>query len=284
MDQPNPGPGAPAAHEVDVPMSPADRTHFHTFGFVVLRRAFDPGPLADELDAALREGRSVAFDVAGGAIGARYVPMMASHTPVSLALLDQLAAPAAALLGAPVLPSRAKGVLYHGAAGWHVDSDQDVASVGFAAYLEPLDASNGALRILPGSHRPELGAAVARLRAEHPDMALPGLPIATEPGDVIAFDEHLYHASWGGRDRRQWRVDYVADPIDRTDVTEAALRAWYASQYAPDWDGGYDVDRYPSYGEFWRASGRPCLARLEELGAHAAAAAEEGYARSRRAP
>ncbi|MES2643165.1 MAG: phytanoyl-CoA dioxygenase family protein [Myxococcota bacterium] len=266
-------------------MTPADRAHFHTFGFVVLRGAFDPGPLSAELDRALRDGVSVRFDVAGGAIGARYVPMMAeAHTPVSLSLLDQLAAPAAALLGAPVLPSRAKGVLYHGAAGWHVDSAQDVASVGLAAYLEPLDASNGALRVVPGSHRPELGAAVARFLADHPDATLPGLPIPTEPGDIIAFDEHLYHASWGGRDRRQWRIDYVADPVDRTDVTEAALRAWYEGQYAPDWDGGYDVDRYPSYGEVWRASGRPCLARLEALGAHAAAAAEEAYARSRRQP
>jgi hypothetical protein len=264
-------------------MTPADLAHFHTFGFIVLRGAFDPGPLAAELDRALRDGASVRFDVAGGAIGARYVPMMAAaHTPVSLALLDQLAAPGAALLGGPVLPTRAKGVLYHGAAGWHVDSTHPVASVGFAAYLEPLDASNGALRVLPGSHLPELGAAVARFHATIPDATLPGHPIPTAPGDVIAFDEHLFHASWGGRDRRQWRVDYVADPAHPTDVTEAALRAYYAGQFDPEWDGGYDLDQYPTYGESWRNSGRPCLARLEQLGAHAAAAAEERYARSRR--
>ena len=64
---------------------------------------------------------------------------------------------------------------------------------------------------------------------------LPGLAIETEPGDVIVFDEHPIHG----------------------------------------WDGGYDADLYPTYGPHWRSSCRPWLARLDQLGAHDAAAEEE---------
>jgi len=57
------------------------------------------------------------------------------------------------------------------------------------------------------------------------------------------------------------------------------VRDYFRSIFVPGWDGGYDVDLYPTYGPFWRASGRPWLKRLDHLGAHDAAAAEEAAAR-----
>jgi hypothetical protein len=273
-------------------MSEDQVARFRTFGFTVLRQAVDPGPLSAEVDLALRDGFRSPFrsDAAGGIEG-RYLPMMCELTPVSLSLLDRFAGPAAALLGAPVIPVRAKGILYDEGASWHNDSGHEVASIGFACYLEALDADTGALRVMPGSHLPGFGRAmrhhIARPRSR-PAAAgtdawvrsLPGYAIPTEPGDVIAFDEHLYHASAGGRNRRQWRVDYVADPAGAEQ--EDRVRAYLASVYLPDWDGGYDVDRYPSYGPCWLESGRPWVSRLGDLGAYSAAAAEEAFARSRR--
>ena len=255
----------------------ADIAHYARFGFVVLRRVFDPSPLSEEIDRAFRDGSRAPFgtSVGGADLGGRYLPMMCERTPVSLSLLDQFAGIAAQLLETPVLPVRAKGVVYFGNTNWHNDSDCRVPSVGCACYLEALDAHNGALRVLPASHRDPLGASV-RSRSEL-FAGLPGVPIDTEPGDAIFFDEHLYHASNGGANRRQWRVDYVADPID--DEQEAAVRDYFRSIFVPGWDGGYDVDLYPTYGPFWRASGRPWLKRLDHLGAHDAAAAEEAAAR-----
>ncbi|HVJ25924.1 MAG TPA: phytanoyl-CoA dioxygenase family protein, partial [Vicinamibacterales bacterium] len=142
-----------------------DQTHFQTFGFVVLRQVFDPQTLEDEVDRSLRDAFSSAVDakVGGGSISFRYVPMMCERTPISLSLLDRLAQPAATLLGGPVLPVRAKGVLYSGATSWHSDdSGHDVKSVGFAAYLESLSGENGALRVVPGSQRSEFGRALER--------------------------------------------------------------------------------------------------------------------------
>lgn len=255
--------------------SQADRAKFETDGYIVLRNAFDATPLAREMDRALdesRRGAGFAADVGAGVIGGRYVPMTCARTPESVHLIDRLEPIAAALLGAAVLPTRAKGVLYAGASPWHRDATGDVRSVGFAAYLESLRADNGALRVVPGSHRTSADAG-----SLSPDA---GIAVETDPGDIIAFDEHLFHSSVGGHDRRQWRVDYVVDPT--TPDAEASVCAWYARQHPPDWDGGYDVDRYPSYGPDWLESGRSWVARMAALGVYEAAAKEEAFARRRR--
>jgi hypothetical protein len=256
--------------------------HFQTFGFVVLRRFFEPGLLTDEIDRVLHDGPVSSAEVArGGEIRFQYVPMMTAETPVSLSLLERIGAVAADLLEGPVLPTRAKGVRYWGDTPWHQDSTLPVPSVGVAAYLEPLGADSGALRVLPGSHRPEFAAALAALEAAGMTAdALPSHVISTEPGDLIFFDEHLFHASGGGGIRRQWRVDYLLDPV----TTEAAnhARAYFAGIYPPDWDGRYDVDRFPSYGPDWRAAGHPWVARLEALGVNELAAKQEAFMRSRR--
>jgi len=49
-----------------------------------------------------------------------------------------------------------------------------------------------------------------------------------------------------------------------------------------EWDGGYDVDRYPSYGEEWRRSDRPYTDRLRQLGVYELADNEECWMRMHR--
>src|SRR5690606_15376231 len=128
---------------------------------------------------------------------------MTAETPASLALLDRLETIAADLLGGPVLPTRAKGTRYFGDTPWHADSESPLRSVGFLAYLESLDAENGAFRVMPGSHHPDFGESLREfVEPARVDIDVPAHVIATRPGDVIAFDEHLYHASVGGRVRQ----------------------------------------------------------------------------------
>jgi hypothetical protein len=254
---------------------------FRTSGYVVLERFFDAERLSAEVDRALAEGclpdsNSGITGSAGNSF--QYVPMMDARTPASLSLIDELADAAAELLARKVLPVRAKGTRYFGATGWHRDSDLDVASVGFLAYLDRLDAGTGALRVLPGSHRS---------RPEPEPEGTPGREdigeaIETDPGDVIALDEHLYHASIGGLDRRQWRVDYVADRVGESE--EECVRGYFAGIFPPDWDGRYDADLYPSYGSFWRSLNRPWLGRLDELGVYELAGIQESAMRARARP
>jgi hypothetical protein len=84
--------------------------------------------------------------------------------------------------------------------------------------------------LLPGSHRLS-ASSLARLSSI--DVGVPDVPgqvLATEPGDVIAFDPLLHHASWGGRDRHQYAdgAQYADElpvgfrPFDRTWVAEGA--------------------------------------------------------------
>lgn len=266
-------------------MTELELLHYRAFGFVVLRGACDAGRLRAELLQALTEGVTSTFgaDVGTGEINGQYVPMMIPQTSYSLALLDTFAPAAAALLGGDVLPVRAKGIRYFGSTPWHTDSDHAVASVGFAAYLEPVDAASGALRVIPGSHHTSAAAMRAYLTALGPDTpvaALPGVAITTQPGDVIAFDEHLLHASSGGTTRCQWRVDYLLDP--QSAAAERNVHQYFASTFPPDWDGGYDVDKFPSYGAHWRDSQRPANDRLRALGIYPLVDAQESFARKQR--
>jgi hypothetical protein len=138
--------------------------NFHASGYLILRQFFDPDPLSSEMDRILHEAFSRSSPVSRyDGIHFQYVPMMTANTPVSLSLLDRTSTVAERLLAGPVIPTRAKAVRYFGSTAWHVDSVHPLSSIGFMAYLEPLDAENGALRVLPGSHLPERRAAIRAL-------------------------------------------------------------------------------------------------------------------------
>jgi hypothetical protein len=253
---------------------------FRTFGFDVLRQFFDPQPLAAEIEQVMRDGL-VTDASRGSEVHFQYVPMMSAKTPVSLSLLDRVEALASALLGGSVLPTRAKGVRYSGNTPWHTDSASPLTSIGFLAYLEPLRAEDGALRVLPGSHHPDFRDALCALGVNGAaDTSLPAQVVLTEPGDLILLNEHLLHASFGGGIRRQWRVDFVQAPVDAD--TERITQSYFADIYPPDWDGGYDVDRYPTYGPDWRNSSRPSVAQLDALGVYDLSSVQEAFTRSMR--
>jgi hypothetical protein len=200
----------------------------------VLREFFDPVALAAEFDATVgRRSAGMPF---------LYVPMMCERTPVSLALLDRLAAVVANRLGRPVLPGRAKGTRYAGDTDRHVDSELSIPTVGCLAYLEPLTDETGALRVMD-------------------DV------IETMPGDVIVMDERAMHSSAGGGERRQWRVDFIVDPRDATE--EEMARVWYVGVFPTDGSAPvYDAERYPSFGPYWQSLDRPWTKRLRELGVY----------------
>ncbi len=241
---------------------------FRRLGFVVLRRAFDPVPLSHEMDRVLAEQSQSAAARKAGSCGVEFrtAPMMCEHTPQSLALLDAVVPVAEALVGRRALPVRAKGTRYYGATDWHTDSELDLVSIGVIAYLEPVTADTGALRVVPGSHR-----------ADRPHA--PAEAIATEPGDIIVFDEHLTHGSAGGTERRQWRVDFVPDPMSEDETVK--VHGYFARIFDPGWDGGYDAVRYPSYGKFWQQRDRPWATRLRELGVYDLADVQESAMRRR---
>ena len=167
------------------------------------------------------------------------------------------------LAGVPLLPAVVEHNLLFDAAGWHTDTSHAVPSAKAVAYLEEVDAGTGALRVLPGSHR--LDERVLRDLLQGPVFrddatwraatgAVPAHVVATRPGDVVVFDEHV--------------------------------RQCLASQFIPGMRLDYDPAHYPWYGPGLRDGCPPrWWDRLEELGAVAAAAAEQrGQAAAAEAP
>ena len=242
-----------------------------TLGFEVLRGFADAQPLVAEFDVCMRDaftGGDSRMNAGVTGNDFRYVPTMCERTPCALALLRRLAVVASEKLDAPVLPGRAKAITYQGSTKWHRDSELALSSIGFAFYLEPLTPETGALRVVPGSHVDE-------------DAALDdAVALPTVPGDAIMFDERLYHASSGGLLRRQWRVDFVADCPGTDDL----LRESFARQLTVGWTAAATFVGHPSYGPHWRSLDARWNARLDALGAYAAAEAEESAIRAPATP
>lgn len=85
--------------------------------------------------------------------------------------------------------------------------------VKFAFYLEPVGANNGALRVLPSSHRYPNDADFNALMRKFSIAQVPAQVLDSQPGDVVAFDLRTWHASFGGsNDRRMCTVVYYGNP------------------------------------------------------------------------
>lgn len=224
---------------------------FRSFGYLVLPGFFEPALVEGLRDEIVRTMLAVHGDryherPAMSGMAGHYTCLLGPWAPRTVDLVDsrRLVGLAERLVGGSVLPSPCdtQGILYFDHAGWHDDTGIAIRGVKFVAYLEPLQADDGALRVLPASHRlPDAGRAFGHLYSldvQVPDV--PGQVLATRPGDVIAFDPLLYHASWGGRDRHQWSTMYLRDAI--TPSWRQGLIDWYD-------DGASYVENLP---EGWR--------------------------------
>jgi hypothetical protein len=277
-------------------LTTAQADHFTTFGFAVLR-----GFLADraaalhaETDAAIRDAYAATYDerVIDG-ISGHYLPMAARLTPVSTSLVCDDARfidAAERLLGGPVIPECPEGVLYFAEAGWHADDGIGVRGVKFATYFDELTGGNGALRLVPGSHHPEQNTRLAAYRDRQLPLrtdaeaaayhaSIPGYAAATVPGDVIAFDLHTWHASFGGRDRLAWTAIYQRCPetAAERDRTLRSVHDGFGQAFR-----GFDRARYPVWRDWLDDAAahprrEPVIGRMREAGVLDLPGARDGW-------
>jgi hypothetical protein len=104
------------------------------------------------------------------------------------------------------------GNFYTGDTGWHPDGNWgQLFACKLAFYLDPLTIDTGCLRVVPGSHHPNHWL---RSKPINPNDTLPlfsldprDLPgqqaLETKPGDVVIFNHDLFHAAFGGGQRRR---------------------------------------------------------------------------------
>ena len=135
------------------------------------------------------------------------------------------------------------GNYYSGDTGWHPDGGWgQLFATKTAFYLDPLTRDTGALRFIPGSHRPDHFVRKEKIDVNNsmelfgvPPSEFPGsIAVETNPGDVVIFNHDLYHASFGGGNRRRMFTmnctRHATNPEDLKRVHE------YVRIHAP---GGY---------------------------------------------
>ena len=262
---------------------------FDTFGFVVLRDVFS----ADELKTIRRE-----FDHRA-AVASSYEPfdgttrhnmrMKGADTPFFASLLeDPRFAEAAEQMFGEVIGSSVDADRYTADSAWHYDAGgADAQGVKFAFYLQPVRADTGALRVIPGSHRREwfdelyeyepIGPRWTRAAASPEETqlamdgidAIPAYACESDPGDVVAFDLRIYHASLGGsNDRHMCSLVYYKYPSTPEELELITLNV---KGHMARRDNAGDPWNPPSVDEDWMANrqGSPrrklWIDRLHEL-------------------
>lgn len=245
-----------SGHQVE--LSAADVRAFQANGHLLLKDALGgaTAPLFDEVRAELAQayGDTEVAPESDDGVPGYFLPAMTRRTPTSLELVESLAPVAAALLGAEsVVPVYADVTVFFGSTPWHSDIGMAVPFVKFGTYADELNAGNGALRFVSGSHRePEysrLKSAVHDLEVvrgmsiEDTAAALPHVVADSAPGDVVAIDGKIWHMTTGGGRRLQWSLPF----IDATD--EERARRFFDSFVIDASIRGYDGTRFPFYGE-----------------------------------
>jgi hypothetical protein len=244
--------------------------HFRTFGFLIFRQLFSPSEIA-QYTSELNRGLDLQLGAAEHDGTKRFFGgLMDSSTPFVAGLMDdpRFADAAEELLGKPVLGITTDGNYYVGDTLWHPDTrSRDYQGIKFTIYCEPLNASNGALRVIPGSHLDPLHSQMSRdpeaAFGVRPDQ-VPAFVFDSNPGDVLAFNVAVWHAAFGGnRHRRMGTVVFYEDPV--TPAATKAIQEQMVGNHAAFAKGGKVM--YPDY---WRSIPNPRhrqnVERLRALG------------------
>jgi ectoine hydroxylase-related dioxygenase (phytanoyl-CoA dioxygenase family) len=253
-----------AAENRRIPMKTQQqyRRFFSAFGYALFRKLFSPQEMAllsAEFDACMGSKHG------SGASKRRRLTrlLMDADSPelASLAIDRRLCEVSSVLLGRPTICIQVAGTHHAGDTQWHSDNlNLPYKGVKFLMYLDPLNATTGALRVMPGSHR-QAGRGDRLMCYDSLDSfgltggELPAQVIPTRPGDVVAFAHPLWHASFNGRHgRRMVEINFYADP--RSAVEERAFCAQMQMNHRAARDAG--VRMYP---RSWRESEHPDQSR-----------------------
>lgn len=228
------------------------KAYFETFGFLVFRGLYTPDEvetITAEADSVLDEDRGgKPFDGAARQAVLRFVerrPFLSTMPPG-----DRIYESIEDLLGPGFYWIGGDGNMYVGDSQWHPDSsgndeDFDFDRIKVALYLDPVDVDTGCLRVIPGSHKIDLHKKLEPLRhlrraqrdvggkrmskeeqkasgivSDFDDTPfgvkspeLPYFALKSDPGDVVFFNQRLWHSSFGGKTgRRMFTMNFAVRP------------------------------------------------------------------------
>jgi len=190
-------------------LSEQQKHFFHTFGFLHL-----PGVLQEEIGWITDEFEAVFADRKtnhDGKTRAMVVPFIDQRERLCT-LLDHptIVAVASGLLGDDFNYVAGDGNYYVGDTSWHSDGFHNIGKyIKIALYLDEVKRDTGCLRVIPGTHRPDLTNWEARQAANAQELwgiaqsEVPCVALETKPGDIAVFNHNIMHASFGGSHRRR---------------------------------------------------------------------------------
>ena len=195
-------------------LTQAQTNFFHTFGYLAIRQLFS----ADEI-ARITEGFEWSIQNRGGGLnhdGSKRTMFGGpiEHTPEMCAILDHpgILGLISGVIGEDFNYCSGDGNYYTGNTRWHPDGNWgQLFAVKVAFYLDPLTRDSGCLRVIPGSHRPDHYIRQEKININQseelfgvPPSEFPGnVALETQPGDIVIFNHDLYHAAYGGHQRRR---------------------------------------------------------------------------------
>jgi hypothetical protein len=187
-----------------------------------------PGLMSDRIDAIIEEFEAVFASHGGGHDGHMHdgtarsclVPFIDQSELLSSLLDDsRIDGILISLLGEDYNYLGSDGNYYVGDTRWHSDTDWSGKKRGnpprlyykIALYLDPVTADSGALRLIPGSHQHgdryadalEESLKVAPEKLGIDGSQVPAVPMVSNPGDVVVFNQNCKHSAWGGNNRRR---------------------------------------------------------------------------------
>jgi hypothetical protein len=204
--------------------------HFETFGFLVCQQIFTSGEIDQIIQAVETVFATAHTSDASHSVfwednfieRNQHLIKLIEDDRVYLAMQD--------LIGDDFLYMGSEGMRGLDRGGpvhhWHADSDWSLEKLNYKRikamiYLDPLKKETGALRVIPGSHRLTFHEALRPFQEAHtsPDPTFFGLDgadvpayvVETVPGDMVFFNQWLFHAVYGQSGRRRNIVLKFAD-------------------------------------------------------------------------
>ena len=252
-------------------LTEAQIAHFRTFGFLVIRQAFtgeEVEAMVREADAAYAEKKARETD--GSTSTWTWTSGYVEEQPALTKLVedDRIYLSIGELLGGDFIwigseimwgidPKLADHT-------WHFDGHKTARHLDYTRtkvmlYLDPQRKDTGALRVIPGSHRDPFHQTLFPLQDAHlggdpspygvEGPQVPACAVETDPGDVVFFNQWLYHAVYGKEGKRRVII-FKFGPRPRSEAHLAMLRDGAPSIFTP----------HPSF----RDSKRPRIRRLVE--------------------
>ena len=231
------------------------KLQFETFGYLLFKQLFSKHEIAtitreaDDLFAEERQGETLPKT------GQNCSPFVEKRKSLTKIVEDdRIYQPTRNILGSGFIWAGSEGhITTHSEHLWHPDrpgrrdrldntEELSYTRLKINIYLDPVTKMNGCLHVIPSSHkmplhgeiepdsRHQIGPTVEPFGL--PGSEMPSVALESQPGDVILFNQSIWHAIFNGRPGRRYiALKFATKPVTNNHL--ASLRYYGGNMFAP---------------------------------------------------